>query len=147
MFNLVGKKILITGVCGTIGSALMRTLLTGEYRGLVDVVGIDVNESEIFYLANEFKECDHCRIRFGDIRDRDTLFRESNGVDIVIHTAALKHVSVCETSPYEAVKTNLLGLQNVIDAALASNVEKVIFTSSDKAVISTSTGGGSGFRG
>ncbi len=143
MYSLFGKKVLITGVCGTIGTALIRTLLTGEYKGQVDVVGIDVNESEIFYMSNEFKGNNHCRIRFGDIRDRDILFRETNGVDIVIHTAALKHVSICETSPYEAVKTNLQGLQNVIDAALANNVEKVIFTSSDKAVNPSSNMGAS----
>jgi len=147
MYSLIGKKVLITGVCGSIGSALIRRLYTDEYKGQVDVIGIDVNESEIFYLANRYKDENRCRICFGDIRDRDTLFREFNGVDIVIHAAALKHVSICETSPYEAVKTNLYGLQNIIDAALGNNVEKVIFTSSDKAVNSSSNMGASKFLG
>jgi len=147
MYSLRGKKVLITGACGTIGSALIRALLTGEHRGQVDVSGIDINESEIFYLTNEFEDFGHCQIRFGDIRDRDTIFRETKGIDIVIHAAALKHVSICEISPYEAVKTNLLGLQNIIDAALANSVEKVIFTSSDKAVNSSSSMGASKFLG
>lgn len=143
MRSLSGRKILITGACGTIGSALIRCLLTGEYVGKVDVVGLDINESEIFYLCNEYKNNKHCRFRVGDIRDREILLREMKGVDIVIHAAALKHVSICETSPYEAVKTNLHGVQNVIDAALANNVERVIFTSSDKAVNPSSNMGAS----
>ncbi len=143
MYDLIGKKILITGACGTIGSALARQLLSDEYENQVEVIGLDNNESELFHLANEYKGNSRCRFTLGDIRDRDILLRETKGVDIVLHAAALKHVSICEQSPFEAVKTNLLGVQNVIDASLANNVEKVIFTSSDKAANPTSNMGAS----
>ena len=134
MYRFAGKRIVVTGACGTIGSALIRYLVSDSSKFQVDVIGLDINENGIFYLNTDYRNNIHCRFRVCDIRDRESLMREMKGVDIVFHTAALKHVSICETSPYEAVKTNLIGVQNVIEASLSNNVKTVIFTSSDKAV-------------
>ena len=134
MLDFNGKYILVTGSCGTIGSALIRVLLGGRDYYDVKVIGIDINESGIFLMSEEFGANDRVQFLVGDVRDRDFLLTAMRGVNIVIHAAALKHVKICELSPFEAVKTNLYGVQNVIDAAIANDVEKVIFTSSDKAV-------------
>lgn len=138
-----GKKVLITGVCGTIGSALVHALLSDAYGCDVNVVGIDINESEIFYLANRYRDLERAKFRLIDIRDRDSLVKIFNGVDIVIHAAALKHVTICEDNPDEMLQTNLLGVRNVIHAANVNGVEKVVFTSSDKAVNPSSNMGAS----
>ena len=138
MFDLNRQRILITGVCGTIGSALIRDLLGTKEFSDIDLIGIDINESEIFLISEEFLEDVRVRFLIGDVRDRDFVTKIMRGVNIVIHAAALKHVKICELSPFEAVKTNMYGVQNVIDAAIANDVDKVIFTSSDKAVNPTS---------
>ena len=138
-----GKKVLVTGVCGTIGSALVQALLSDAFGIGVSVVGIDINESEIFYLANRYRDLGRAKFRLIDIRDRDSLVKVFKGVDIVIHAAALKHVAICEDNPDEMLQTNLLGVRNVIHAANINGVEKVIFTSSDKAVNPSSNMGAS----
>lgn len=143
MYDLSAKKVLITGVAGTIGAALARELAGGDRWQNVELVGIDNNESSLFTLARELAGKATCRFIYGDIRDRDTLMRESRGVDVILHTAALKHVSICEAAPYEAVKTNLIGVQNIIEVAFANNVERVLLTSSDKAVNPASNMGAS----
>ena len=86
-----------------------------------------------------------CQI--GDVRDADKLNRMFSGVDIVLHTAALKHVILCERAPFDAVQTNIMGVKNVIEAALNNDVERVIFTSSDKAVNPTNVMGTSKLMG
>jgi FlaA1/EpsC-like NDP-sugar epimerase len=105
------------------------------------VIGIDNNESDLFFLDQAYISDQRVHFFVVDIRDRDELTQKMLGVDIVFHAAALKHVILCERSPEQAVLTNILGIQNIISAANASNVEKVIFTSSDKAVNPTNVMG------
>lgn len=140
------KRILITGVCGTIGSSLISQLLGKDY-GEVEVIGLDNNESGLFYLEQQFLNDPRAIFFLADIRDRDKLCRKMRGVDVVFHTAAFKHVILCERSPFEAVLTNINGVQNVIYAACENNVERVIFTSSDKAVNPTNVMGTSKLMG
>ena len=140
------KRILVTGACGTVGSELVRQLLEDEFSP-AEVVAIDNNESELFFLEQRFLRFDHARFFLADIRDRDKLCRKMQKIDIVFHAAAYKHVILCERSPFEAVQTNINGVQNVIYAACENRVEKVIFTSTDKAVNPTSVMGTSKLMG
>lgn len=142
--NWPGKKVLITGVCGTVGKELLKQLIA---LGPDEIIGIDNNESELFFLTEEFRNNLSVHLYLGDIRDRDKLARKMDGVDIVLHSAALKHVILCEQSPRDAVQTNIHGVQNVIDAALLCNVKRVMFTSSDKAVNPTNVMGTSKLMG
>jgi FlaA1/EpsC-like NDP-sugar epimerase len=95
----------------------------------------------------EHRELDGVDFFLGDVRDRDTLIRNMRGIDIVLHSAALKHVILCEQSPRDAIQTNIQGVQNIIDAADAAQVERVLFTSSDKAVNPTNVMGTSKLMG
>lgn len=147
MTMLDGKRVLITGVCGTVGSELARQVLGGVGGRVKEFVGIDNNESNLFFLDQEFIEDDRARFFVGDIRDRQMLNGLMEGIDVVFHSAALKHVILCERSPFEAVQTNIHGVQNIIWAASRNNVEKVIFTSSDKAVNPTNVMGTSKLMG
>jgi len=142
-----GKKILITGACGTVGSELVKQLLTDDAYSPDEVLGIDSNESELFFLDQKYLNESRARFFVADIRDKDELIRKMCGIDIIFHAAALKHVILCERSPEQAVQTNILGVQNVIAAANANGVEKVIFTSSDKAVNPTNVMGTSKLMG
>ena len=138
------KKVLITGSCGTIGKELIKQLVD---KGLDEIIGIDNNESELFFLDQAYNDNDTCRFYLCDIKNKDQLARLMNGMDIVLHTAARKHVILNEISPTEAIYTNIVGTQNVIEAALDSDVKKVIFTSSDKAVNPTNVMGTSKLMG
>ena len=132
------KKILITGGTGSIGQEIVREILKYE----PEVVRIlDVDETKQFELQQEYGDPDNVRFLLGNIRDKERLCRAIEDIDIVFHTAALKHVLACEYNPFEAVKTNVLGIQNLIDVAMDEEVEKVIFTSSDKAVNPTNVMG------
>jgi FlaA1/EpsC-like NDP-sugar epimerase len=125
------KKILVTGGTGFIGSEIVRKLL--QYNP--DVIRILSNdEDSMFRIIQELGEGDNKRFLVGDIRDKERLHLAMEDIDIVYHAAALKHVPLCEYNPFEAIKTNVVGTQNVIDAALNSGVEKVISISTDKAV-------------
>ncbi|MDZ7804385.1 SDR family NAD(P)-dependent oxidoreductase [Thiohalophilus sp.] len=141
------KRILVTGACGTVGSELVRQLLTDKHYAPDEVIGIDNNESQLFFLDQEYLDDARARFFVADIRDRDELCRRMRGVDIVFHAAALKHVILCERSPEQAVQTNIQGVQNVIAAATENQVERVIFTSSDKAVNPTNVMGTSKLMG
>ena len=143
--NFSGKRILVTGACGTIGHELTRQLLNGYQFD--ELVALDNNESELFFLEQEFEKFSNAHIFLADIRDKDELCRIMDGIDIVFHTAAYKHVILCERSPLEAVQTNIIGVQNIIDAATENKVEKVLFTSSDKAVNPTNVMGTSKLMG
>lgn len=136
------KKILVTGGTGSIGKELVKYLLNFEDPNVVRV--FDTNETEMFNFQNELAENKAIRnVRFlmGDVRDKDRLTRALHNIDYVFHTAAYKHVLSSEYNPFETVKTNVLGVQNIIEACLDANVKKVIFTSSDKAVNPSNTMG------
>ena len=136
------KKILVTGGVGSIGKELVKYLLNFEAPDVVRI--LDVNETEMFNFQNELAENKAIRnVRFliGDVRDKERLIRALNDIDYVFHTAAYKHVLSSEYNPFETVKTNVLGVQNIIEASLDANVKKVIFTSSDKAVNPNNTMG------
>ncbi|MDH5477783.1 MAG: polysaccharide biosynthesis protein [Nitrospinota bacterium] len=132
------KRVLITGVCGTVGVELLRQV---RAREVAEIIGLDNNESDLFFLEEENREDKRVRLYLGDVRDRDKLVRKTVGIDIILHAAALKHVILCEKSPRDAVQTNINGVQNIIDAALTNNVGYVLFTSSDKAVNPTNVMG------
>jgi FlaA1/EpsC-like NDP-sugar epimerase len=142
---LLGKRIMVTGACGTVGAELVRQLLSGEEPA--EVIGIDNNETELFNLDQEYLADSRVNFFIADIRDRNELTRRMQGIDVVFHAAALKHVIVCERSPSQAVSTNIEGIQNIISAALENDVEKVVFTSSDKAVNPTNVMGTSKLMG
>lgn len=139
------KRVLVTGVCGTVGRELVKQLLQ-SYR-VAELVGLDNNESELFFLEQEYIDFPNSTFFLADVRDRDKLCRKMRGIDIVFHTAAFKHVILCERSPFEAVQTNVNGVQNVIFAACECGVKRVIFTSSDKAVNPTNVMGTSKLMG
>lgn len=142
-----GKSILVTGACGTVGSELVRQILTLPGYAPAEVIGIDNNESQLFFLDQRYLKDSRANFFVADIRDRDELLRKMAGIDVVFHCAALKHVILCERSPEQAVQTNIQGVQNVIAAAQANGVEQVIFTSSDKAVNPTNVMGTSKLMG
>lgn len=139
------KRVLITGCCGTVGSELVHQLLH-DY-GVGNLIGLDNNESEIFFLDQKYMANDNAYFFLSDIRDEKTLIKALDGIDIVFHTAAYKHVGMCELSPMEAVQNNIIGVQNLINASLEAGVERVIFTSSDKAVNPTNVMGTSKLMG
>ena len=127
-----GMRILITGACGSIGSRMVEKLLD---MGCV-VCAFDQNEDGLFQLDQKHKTEYGNNLRFflGDVRDKERLTRALEGVDIVFHCAALKHVYLSEYNPFEVMLTNIHGVNNVINASLEAKVSQVIFTSSDKAV-------------
>ena len=129
---------LVTGVSGTVGRELLRQLVQAEPG---DIVGVDNNETEIFFLSEDYRTTANVHLYLCDVRDRHKLNSLMKGVDIVIHAAALKHVVLCEQSPSDALQTNIIGTQNIIEAAINNGVERVIFTSSDKAVNPTNVMG------
>jgi UDP-N-acetylglucosamine 4,6-dehydratase/5-epimerase len=132
-----GKKILITGGTGSLGQALTQRLLQSN----VDTIRIfSRNESKQIEMESKFSDK---RLRFflGDINDLSRLTRAMEEVDYVFHTAALKHVPKIEYNPFEAIKTNVVGSQNVIDACLHENVDKVVCIGTDKAVSPLNTYG------
>ncbi len=139
------KHILVTGACGTVGRELVHQLLEDLTVG--ELIGIDNNESELFFLEQRFQKYPHARFFLADVRDSYKLRHKMQGIDVVFHTAAFKHVILCERSPFEAVQTNILGVQNVINAAMDNEVERVIFTSSDKVVNPTNVMGTSKLMG
>ena len=124
-----GKRILVTGGTGSWGHELIRQLLP---QRPAEIVVFSRNESSQVAMSWVFDD-PRLRFRIGDIRDREALTAACQGVDIVFHLAALKHVPVCEDQPYEALKTNVIGTQNVIEAALENRVERVVYISTDKA--------------
>ncbi len=137
------KVVLITGAAGTIGSAVAARIapLARSVRCF------DHAETELFFLMQRLQGKAAVVPQLGDIRDLDRLRFAMSGVDVVFHTAALKHVSLGEYNPFEVVQTNLQGLNNVVRAALDASVDRVVFTSSDKAVNPTNVMGASKMMG
>ncbi|MFL0195328.1 SDR family NAD(P)-dependent oxidoreductase [Clostridium sp. WILCCON 0269] len=132
------KKILITGGTGTIGKALLNRLLKYDINHIY-IFSRDEQkqEAELYY----FKQNPKVGFIIGDIRNYDSINSALRGIDIVFHTAAMKIVDICENNPHEACITNVIGTQNIIKSATLNNVEKVIFTSSDKAANPTTVMG------
>lgn len=125
-----GKVIIVTGGAGSIGSYIVKTLL--QYNPEVVRI-LDNNETGLFDLEQGL-DSDKIRVFLGDIRDKERIKRALENVDIIFHAAALKHVPLCEYNPFEAIKTNAVGTQNLIEAAMDEEVEKLITISTDKAV-------------
>lgn len=142
--NWQGKRVLVTGIAGTVGQEILNQLLKLD---VAEIVGIDNNESELFFIEQSMQGVENVRFILCDISDCLTLQRVMSGCDIVLHTAALKHVPLCEKAPRTAIRTNILGVENVIEAAYAANVKRVLFTSSDKAVNPTNVMGTSKLMG
>lgn len=139
------KTIAITGACGTVGSQLVEQLVNKHNPKLIYC--LDNNETELFFMEQKYADNESTIFRLADIRDQNKLEKIFCNVDIVFHTAAYKHVILCERSPFEAVQTNINGVKNVIEASRKCQVEKVIFTSSDKAVNPTNVMGTSKLMG
>jgi FlaA1/EpsC-like NDP-sugar epimerase len=142
---LKGKRVFVTGACGTIGRELVRQLLADH--DVEELIGIDNNESELFFTEQHMSKHDNARFFLADVRDSKKLSRLMKKINVVFHTAAFKHVILCERSPFEAIQTNINGVQNVISAANENHVERVVFTSSDKAVNPTNVMGTSKLMG
>jgi UDP-N-acetylglucosamine 4,6-dehydratase (inverting) len=132
--NLENKTLLITGGTGSLGKGLTSHILTNYYN-IKKLIILSRDEQKQFQMAQEFSEQDFPQIRYflGDVRDEQRLVRAFEGVDIVIHAAAMKHVHLAEYNPDECIKTNIGGAQNVINAALQSSVSNVVSLSTDKA--------------
>ena len=131
---LNNKSILITGGTGSFGKKFSEIILK-NYPEIKKLIIFSRDEFKQFEMANlpQFKNQNKLRFFIGDVRDKDRLHRAFEGVDIVIHAAALKQVPACEYNPFEAIKTNIIGAQNVIDCAIDRDVKKVVALSTDKA--------------
>ena len=133
-----GKNILITGGAGSIGSEIVRQVL--DYKSNVVRI-LDNDECDLFKLEQELNSYGSFRTLLGDVRDKERLKRAVEDIDIVFHAAALKHVPMCEYNPFEAIKTNVLGTQNLIEVAIDNNVDRLITISTDKAANPVNTMG------
>jgi UDP-N-acetylglucosamine 4,6-dehydratase len=134
MLDLNYKSILITGGTGSFGKAFTKIVLE-RYPDVKRLVILSRDEQKHFQMEMEFPESKYSALRYfiGDVRDKNRLITAFEGIDIVIHAAAMKHVHLAEYNPMEAVKTNILGAENVIDAAIQAGVKKVVALSTDKA--------------
>jgi len=129
------KVILVTGGTGSFGKKFTRIILKEHNPKAIRIFSRgELKQQQMREQFQQFPNSEKLRFFIGDVRDKDRLYRAMNGVDIVIHAAALKQVPTCEYNPIEAVKTNIDGAANVIDAAIDNNVEKVMALSTDKAV-------------
>ncbi len=131
---LTNKSILITGGTGSFGKAFVKTVLQ-RYPAIRRLVVFSRDELKQFEMAQQFPEKQYRAIRYfiGDIRDEPRLRRALEGIDIVIHAAALKQVPAAEYNPFECIKTNVMGAQNLIEACLDAGVQRVVALSTDKA--------------
>lgn len=123
------KRILVTGGTGSIGSAIVKKLL--EFNPL-QIRVLSRDETKQYNLIHELNN-KKVRLLIGDVRNKDRVNQAMENVDVVFHAAAMKHILACENDPFEAVETNVRGMQNIIDCALTNNVKKVIGISTDKA--------------
>jgi FlaA1/EpsC-like NDP-sugar epimerase len=133
-----GKRIIVTGAAGTVGTQLVDRLLR---TSAVEVRGIDSYENGLFALSEALRHEPRFHPFICDVRNARKLCTMFKNMDYCIHTAALKHVGSSERSPFETVQTNIIGVQNVVQAALDSDMQRVLLTSSDKAVNPTNVMG------
>ena len=129
---LNGKKILITGGTGSFGKKFTKKILENYDPEKIIIYSRD--EYKQYLMQKQFEDYDNIRFFIGDVRDKDRLYRAFDGVDVVVHAAALKQVPAAEYNPLEAVKTNIQGASNIINAAIDRKVEKIVALSTDKAV-------------
>jgi len=131
---LKGKSLLVTGGTGSFGKKFIETVLL-DHPEISRVVVYSRDELKQFEMSQVFPHEKYRQIRYfiGDVRDKDRLNRALQGIDIVVHAAALKQVPACEYNPFEAIKTNILGAQNLIEACLDNGVSQVVALSTDKA--------------
>ncbi len=132
--DLNDKTILVTGGTGSFGKRFVRTILARcKPRKLIIFSRDELKQHE---MRRQYPDSPGSFVRYfiGDVRDRDRLMRAFHGVDMVVHAAALKQVPACEYNPFEAVQTNIIGAQNVVDTAIDCGVKRVIALSTDKAV-------------
>jgi len=131
---LNGTSILVTGGTGSFGKAFVGTILE-RYPEIKRLVVFSRDELKQYEMAQVFSPREYPSLRYfiGDVRDKDRLWRAMEGVDVVVHAAALKHVPVAEYNPFEAIKTNILGAQNVIECAIDRGAKRVVALSTDKA--------------
>ena len=134
MLDLNKKSVLITGGTGSFGKMFTRLILKNHPK-VKKLVILSRDEQKHFQMAQEFPENKYPQVRYfiGDVRDKLRLIRAFEGIDVVIHAAAMKHVHLAEYNPMECVKTNINGAENVIDAALECGVKNVVALSTDKA--------------
>ena len=135
MLNLNGKSILITGGTGSFGKMFTKLILERN-PDIKRLVILSRDEQKHFNMAMDFNETNYPGMRYciGDVRDKQRLIRAFEGIDIVIHAAAMKHVHLAEYNPSECIKTNIHGAENVIAAAIKCGVKNVVALSTDKAV-------------
>lgn len=138
------KRIMVTGAAGTIGKEIVKQLLAFD---ICEVRALDNNETELFFLMEQYRDESRVIPYLGDLRDQNKITKVCKGVDIIIHAAALKHVIISEYNPFDVVQTNIIGVENVIRAANENKVSHVLFTSSDKAVNPTNVMGTSKLMG
>jgi UDP-N-acetylglucosamine 4,6-dehydratase len=131
---LNNQSLLITGGTGSFGKGFVKTILV-RYPDVKRLVIFSRDELKQFEMSQQFPESKYSAIRYfiGDVRDADRLRRAMEGIDIVIHAAALKQVPAAEYNPFEYIKTNVLGAQNVVEACLDTHVKRVVALSTDKA--------------
>ncbi|MEQ1732911.1 MAG: UDP-N-acetylglucosamine 4,6-dehydratase (inverting) [Bacteroidia bacterium] len=134
MLDLNGKSILITGGTGSLGKHLTKNILE-KYPSVKRLVIFSRDEQKQFEMAQDYPQSKYPAMRYfiGDVRDADRLKKALKDIDYVIHAAAMKHVPIAEYNPMECVKTNVLGAENVINAAIENEVKKVVALSTDKA--------------
>ena len=136
--DMLNRSWFISGVCGTIGRKLLERVVKLEPK---QVIGLDNNESELFFLYDEYRKNSVVKLYTADLRDEREVESRIAGCEIVLHAAAVKHVFLCEESPFAAIHANILGTQNIIDAAVRTGVGRLLLTSSDKAVNPTNVMG------
>jgi FlaA1/EpsC-like NDP-sugar epimerase len=138
------QVVLVIGAAGSVGQELVRLLIP---LGPAEIRLLDNNESELFFMGERLGSLNNITAYLGDVRDPQKVAAVARGSDIVLHCAAFKHVFFSEYNPFEAVQTNILGVKNVIEAAISNGTQKVLFTSSDKAINPTSVMGTSKLMG
>jgi FlaA1/EpsC-like NDP-sugar epimerase len=138
------QVVMVTGAAGSVGQELVRQLILLDPA---EIRLVDNNESELFLMSEGLRHHDNVTAYLGDVRDYQKVSAVARSSDIILHCAAFKHVFFSEYNPFEAVQTNILGVKNVIEAAVGNGTKLVIFTSSDKAVNPTSVMGTSKLMG